>query len=372
MRGARGRLFDVRSLARSSAAYGAATLAITGLFATLITSANMLFQRFNVNANSPWFSVVFLFFAILAFNPLRERLQTLVDRIFDRDRASYRTALRDISEAMVSMLSLDEISNRMLTAVTQTLGVARAMLLIRRRGGQSLRPAAWRGGWRADPKEFRLRGAHPLAQSLEQQQRPLSRADFDSEAPELRDPCHAVFDGLNVRLLVPILFGGELLGAIAVGDKLSGESLGADDRQLLRTLSNNSAIAIKNAQAFAEIEQLNETLEARVAERNRELQDTQTQLMQSEKMRSLGQLVAGVAHERTTPSALCTPTCGSWKTMWRSWCRRRRTARTPPNPEPPLKSCWRAAARAPSASRTSCWTCAPFRAWTRPSFRTPT
>ncbi len=68
----RGQLFDARGLARSSAAYGAATLAITGLFAFLITFADAAFARWNVNASSPWFSVVFLFFAILAFNPLRE------------------------------------------------------------------------------------------------------------------------------------------------------------------------------------------------------------------------------------------------------------------------------------------------------------
>jgi signal transduction histidine kinase len=54
----------------------------------------------------------------------------------------------------------------------------------------------------------------------------------------------------------------------------------------------------------------NETLEARVAERTRELSDTlarlkesETMLIQSEKMASLGQMVAGIAHEVNTPLA---------------------------------------------------------------------
>ena len=126
----RGRLFDVRNFARSSGAYGAATLAITGLFAGTITFADAAFRRFNVNAESPLFSIVFLFLAILAFNPLRNRLQGLVDRMFDRDRAGHRDALREISEAMISMLSLGEISERLLLAIQDTLPASRSLVLL--------------------------------------------------------------------------------------------------------------------------------------------------------------------------------------------------------------------------------------------------
>jgi len=298
----RKQLFDIRHLARSSAAYGAATLAITGLYALLVASADALVKHFDVNALSPRFSMVFLFFAVLAFNPIRSRVQALVDRLFDREQGRYRQTVREISEAMVSMLSIKEIVERIVRALTEAMGVERSMVLLLAEDERTLRPEAFGGDWHIDVGAFALPMDHPLCKYLWMRRQEVSRKDVDEEPDtELRAVCLEVFERLDVALLVPVLFGVDLLGVIAVGRKASGDRFSPDDRQLLLTLANQSSIAIENAKAFDEIAKLNETLEARVEERTRELRETQNLLLQSEKMRTLGQLVAGVAHELNNP-----------------------------------------------------------------------
>jgi signal transduction histidine kinase len=298
----RRQLFEIRNLARSSVAYGAATLAITGAYAFLIALADAALVKLRVDARSPRFTMLFLFVAILAFNPLRNRVQRVVDRVFDRDQGRYRQTVREISEAMVSMLSIKEIVERIVRALSEAMAVERSMVLLLADDDRALRAEAIGGSWPEGLRTFTLSMDHPVCKYLWMRREDVSREDIEEESDlQMREVCLTVFDELDVALLVPILFGVDLLGVIAVGRKGSGDRFGPDDRQLLLTLANQSSIAIENARAFDEIAKLNETLEARVEERTRELRDTQALLVQSEKMRTLGQLVAGVAHELNNP-----------------------------------------------------------------------
>ncbi|UTY56871.1 ATP-binding protein [Massilia sp. erpn] len=70
--------------------------------------------------------------------------------------------------------------------------------------------------------------------------------------------------------------------------------------QPLRMIGTCSNITLRK-QAQVDLQALNEHLEERVAERSAELQKAMEQIAITEKMASLGRLVAGIAHELNTP-----------------------------------------------------------------------
>ena len=114
--------------------------------------------------------------------------------------------------------------------------------------------------------------------------------------PEYEVPIAAHGSPARALIAVPLI-GKDRLEGVFILSRLAPGSYSARQIEILRTFADQAVIAIENVRLFDEVQARTKELAASLDD----LRKAQDRLIQSEKLASLGQLTAGIAHEIKNP-----------------------------------------------------------------------
>ncbi len=204
-----------------------------------------------------------------------------------RQRNQELAILTEVSRTIISSLDLEEVLTAAVGGVRRILPVAAGVLVLmdEETGDMIFRKL--------------VAGSHPLMGRPLPMDRSIIRHVVATGQPYLTndvslDPIFSPqVDGWGPQtravLCVPLLVREQVIGALELADKIGGPFT-ETDRDLLQTLAGSVAVAVENAQLYAEVNDY-----ARALERS------QAQLIQAEKMAAIGRLAASIAHEINNP-----------------------------------------------------------------------
>jgi PAS domain S-box-containing protein len=199
---------------------------------------------------------------------------------------SRMTLLQEITRAIARRLDLQSIFHVALANVEEHLPVDFGCICLYEAGMLTVRAVGPRSRAVAELLGLPEQAAFPLAAGdFAALQRGELISETDLAAPGSRLPASLAHGGMHAVVLAPLVVEGELFGVLATG-RHRREAFGAVDREFLRQLGEHVALAAHQAQLHGALRTAYE-----------ELRHTQEIAMQQERLKALGQMASGIAHD---------------------------------------------------------------------------
>jgi adenylate cyclase len=241
-------LFDADTLIRRTVGYAVVTAILVGSYVLISLGLNFLVGDTRL-AHSRAFPILFTLAFILVFNPLRNRIQTVVDRIFFRKEYDAKQIIDRIGGAMASLMELPQILKQLVKTFSEEMFIDTSSVLLLNPARTHYQVFLAEGENKRAIEEMVMSRSEPLPQIIEKEKKELTKYDIQEE-PRYRsfsEEGSNNFGLLKASLVVPMLLRNEVIGFLSLGEKKSGRFYNREDLDLIKTLATQGAVAIENA-----------------------------------------------------------------------------------------------------------------------------
>jgi signal transduction histidine kinase len=248
-------LFDIDGAIRRTFGYVLVMIGIAIVYTLSVFVPPLFVSEFKL-AESALFPLLFTLVIVFLFNLARGQIQKFIDRIFYRLEYDYHETVQRISEAMRSLLSLDQIGDRMLEIVSGVFFVEKGSVMLLNQKDEVYESIT-------DPlSKLKVSANDPLVQRMVERGKEVTQYDIEEDPlfEVEKEVCRRTFDRLEAAVIVPLIYEERLTGWMSLGNKKSGKFYRREDIRLLKTLANQAAVAVENARLHqARVETLEHT-----------------------------------------------------------------------------------------------------------------
>lgn len=254
------RLMDIHVLAKKSLAYAIVLLCLSvPTFLAILWAERTYFHTISYPF-SLFLLLIFLVVAIVFYVTMIAGGKEAITSLLFKGRYDYYEILADFTQAMVSILDLRELTDKLIRTLSLVMGINKVSLFLLNRERNHYELAASTGLDELTLKDFTFSTLDPFPRRLREKGGIVLKEELERTSPPGPEPIVKAMSRMGSELCIPLISKDRLIGFCNLGPKPPPRGYSSEDLRLLTNLSRQAAIAFENAILFQEVESRAEAL----------------------------------------------------------------------------------------------------------------